>query len=209
MTLSVREMGRAALALGVFATAAGTLLAGTYALTRERIELSTQERLLKNLNALVPAHRYDNALASDTLRLHAPELGGSLTVYRARRRGTPVAAIFTVTAPDGYSGAIQLLVGVNADGSLAGVRVTAHRETPGLGDRIDLNVSDWILGFNGRSLADPPPARWAVRKDSGDFDQFAGATITPRAVVAAVRRTLDYMAAQRAAVFAPAAEQPA
>jgi Na+-translocating ferredoxin:NAD+ oxidoreductase subunit G len=202
MNLSLREIGRAALGLGLFDAVASALLAGTHALTRERIQLSTQERLLKNLNTLVPARRYNNTLASDTRRLQVPELGGPVTVYRARRDGKPVAAIFTVRAPDGYSGAIDLLVGVNADGTLAGVRVTAHRETPGLGDKIDLNVSDWILGFDGRSLGDPPPARWAVKKDGGEFDQFAGATITPRAVVAAVRRCLEFMAAQPAAVFA-------
>jgi electron transport complex protein RnfG len=113
-----------------------------------------------------------------------------------------VAAIIPVTAPDGYSGDIELIVGVNADGSIAGVRVLSHKETPGLGDKVDLRKSDWILGFNGRSLNNPELAGWAVRKDKGVFDQFTGATITPRAVVAATLRALQFADAHSKTLFA-------
>ena len=114
----------------------------------------------------------------------------------------PVAVVLALIAPDGYGGPIKLLVGINADGSLAGVRVVNHHETPGLGDAIDTRRSNWILGFTGRSLGDPSPAQWAVRKDGGVFDQFTGATITPRAVVKAVKRALVYFEAHRDTLFA-------
>ena len=113
------------------------------------------------------------------------------------------AATSEAVAPDGYSGPIRLLVGVNADGTVAGVRVLSHRETPGLGDPIDAARSDWIHGFEGRALDDPPAAAWTVRKDGGAFDEFTGATITPRAVVHAVRRVLEYAQANREALFEP------
>jgi electron transport complex protein RnfG len=118
-------------------------------------------------------------------------------IYVARQDGVPVAIILPAIARDGYSGDIQLIIGVNIDGTVAGVRALAHRETPGLGDKVDLKKSPWILGFNGRSLADPLPEKWAVKKDRGVFDQFTGATITPRAVTAAVKRALDYYAEHR------------
>jgi electron transport complex protein RnfG len=114
-------------------------------------------------------------------------------VWRARRGGEPSALVLEAVAPDGYSGAIDLLIGVRADGTISGVRVTAHRETPGLGDRIEVAKSDWIERFAGRSLRNPARAHWQVRRDGGDFDQFAGATVTPRAIVRAVRRALDYL----------------
>src|SRR5690606_24060195 len=104
-------------------------------------------------------------------------------------------------APDGYSGAMRMLVGVNRDGTLAGVRVLTHRETPGLGDKVDLSKSDWILGFNGRSLGNPEPDRWGVKKDGGEFDQFTGATITPRAVTAQVKRVLQQVEQSRTLLF--------
>src|SRR5690606_4959952 len=113
-----------------------------------------------------------------------------VTVYRAFRGGEPVAALFNSVAPDGYSGEIRLLVGVRVDGSLSGVRVLSHKETPGLGDPIEVRHSDWITRFSGLSLENPPFERWKVRRDGGDFDQFTGATITPRAVVKATRNTL-------------------
>ena len=135
------------------------------------------------------------------------EKTGSETVYRARLQGQPVALVMTATAPDGYSGSIRLLVGIRADDTLSGVRVVAHRETPGLGDAIDEQRSDWIFGFDGKSLSDPEPARWAVKKDGGDFDQLTGATITPRAIVKAVKRSLRYYHANREALYAAAQER--
>ena len=126
-----------------------------------------------------------------------------MPVYRARLAGHPVAAIIESVAPDGYSGSIRLLVGVTPDGRLLGVRVLQHHETPGLGDAIEERRSDWIRSFEGRSLRDPPLARWKVRKDGGDFDQLTGATMTPRAVVAAVRNTMLFVQRQGPALFAP------
>jgi electron transport complex protein RnfG len=112
-----------------------------------------------------------------------------------------VAAVIPATAPDGYTGAIDLIVGVNADGSIAGVRALAHKETPGLGDKVDIRKSDWVLGFNGRSLGNPELAGWAVKKDKGVFDQFTGATITPRSVVAATLRVLQFAQENRKSLF--------
>ncbi|MHA5866058.1 electron transport complex subunit RsxG, partial [Pseudomonas aeruginosa] len=123
--------------------------------------------------------------------------------YVARLHGQASAVILQASAPDGYSGAIQLLVGVTAQGRLLGVRVVAHKETPGLGDRIELAKSPWVHGFDGKSLGDPADAGWAVKKDGGTFDQFAGATVTPRAVVRAVHKALRYFDANRERLLAP------
>jgi electron transport complex protein RnfG len=108
--------------------------------------------------------------------------------------------VLEAAAADGYSGEIKLLVGILADGRLGGVRVIAHKETPGLGDYIDIARSEWIRQFDGKALDDPPADGWKVRKDGGRFDYMAGATITPRAIVRAVRRVLEYHADHRAAL---------
>ncbi|WP_029891280.1 electron transport complex subunit RsxG [Polycyclovorans algicola] len=190
----VRQMLKSGGLLAAFGVVTAALLAGVYGLTKDQIAAAQQARLLRELQAVLSAERYDNDLALDTLTLDDPRLGGRSTVYRARLDGRPAASIFTVVAPDGYSGDIRLLVGVTPDGTVTGVRVTEHRETPGLGDKIELRKNDWILAFTGRSLGDPAAERWTVRKDGGAFDQFTGATITPRAVVAAVARTLTVTA---------------
>ena len=158
------------------------------------------------MNQVLPPGQYDNDLLQDTRSITAPEAFGTaepVTVYRARQQGEPVAALFTVIAPDGYSGAIKLLVGVRWDGRLAGVRAVAHRETPGLGDAIEVERSDWITQFAGLSIDEPPVKQWRVKKDGGHFDQFTGATITPRAVVKAIRKALIYFNAHRESFFAP------
>jgi len=116
--------------------------------------------------------------------------GGNIHI--ARDQGDPVAAIIPAITQDGYSGAISMIIGINFDGTVAGVRVVEHRETPGLGDKIDLKKSDWILGFNGKSLLNPQQSDWKVKKEGGDFDQFTGATITPRAVVNQILKSLQY-----------------
>ncbi len=205
-----RNMLIGGLILGLFAAGGTALVAVTQLATAERIAENQRQALLDSLNALLPPGSYDNAISEDTLQLHVPELradGAPLTVYRARKAGQPVAAILTTVAPDGYSGDIQLLVGINSDGTLAGVRVVAHKETPGLGDAIEAERNAWILGFAGRSLLDPVEGKWGVKRDGGVFDQFTGATITPRAVVAAVKRTLLYFRDQRDALFVPAAQE--
>jgi electron transport complex protein RnfG len=181
--------------LWLFAVAGTTLVALTEYSTSEAIAENERQVLLRNLYALLPRDRLDNDIATDTLELPAATLLGTdenSTAYRARLGGEPVAAIFNSVAPDGYNGKIHLLVGVYIDGSLAGVRVVKHAETPGLGDAVEIRKSPWIDGFAGKSLTDPSQDRWRVKRDGGDFDQFTGATITPRAVVAAVRNTLLY-----------------
>lgn len=173
----------------------GTLaLASVYSLTLPQVEANERASTLKQLNVLVPASSYDNDLLANTPLLPAADFGSAedVVVYRASKQGVPVAALFIVTAPDGYSGKIRLVVGVNADQTLAGVRILSHKETPGLGDKIDADKNDWILGFANKSLQNPTLTGWAVRKDGGEFDQFTGATITPRAVVKAVKRTLEW-----------------
>ncbi len=189
------SMARSALLLTLFAAVGAGMVALTFEATRARIAENERQALLKKLHAILPEDRYDNDLLADTLQVTDPQFLGTdepVTVYRARKGGRPVAVLFTVVAPDGYGGPIKLLVGINADGTLAGVRVLSHKETPGLGDAIDEARSDWILGFTGLSLRHPPPEKWKVKKDGGAFDQFTGATITPRAVVKAVFRALQY-----------------
>jgi len=151
--------------------------------------------------------RYDNDPLADVTFIRDQELLGvdeALPVHRARLAGNPAALLFTAVAPDGYAGAIRLLVAIGVDGRLLGVRVLSHRETPGLGDAIEERRSPWIRIFDGRSLADPPAERWKVRKDGGDFDQFTGATVTPRAIVGAVRNVLVYQERHREELFSAA-----
>ena len=141
---------------------------------------------------------------ADALNLREPK-----QIYRARRDGEVVAVIIPAVAPDGYTGDIELIVGVNRDGSIAGVRALSHKETPGLGDKVDTRKSDWVRDFEGRSLANPGLDGWAVKKDKGVFDQFTGATITPRAVVAATLRALQFAEANRKMLFADQTPVPA
>jgi electron transport complex protein RnfG len=181
--------------LWLFAVAGTTLVALTEFTTADAIVENERQMLLRNLYALLPADKLDNDIASDTLELPAATLLGTETIstaYRARLRGEPVAVIFNSIAPNGYNGKIYLLVGVNIDGSLAGVRVVKHAETPGLGDGIEIRKSPWIRAFDGKSLDNPDADGWRVKRDGGEFDQLTGATITPRAIIAAVRNTLLY-----------------
>ena len=152
----------------------------------------------------MPAGRFDNDILADTTLIGDPELlrmEGGTRVYRARKEGVPVAAAFRIVAPDGYAGDIELMMGVSAQGAITGVRVINHHETPGLGDEIEAQRSDWILGFAGKSLANPRESGWRVKRDGGEFDQFTGATITPRAVVGAVQRGLKFFQRHREQVF--------
>ncbi|HEU0153334.1 MAG TPA: electron transport complex subunit RsxG [Arenimonas sp.] len=196
MSEAPREAFRAGLQLGLAALLATALLAGTTWLTRDRIVAAEHRAQMQALEVVLPADRYDNDLLADAIQVQAPAWLGSesTTVYRASRGGEPSALVFEAVAPDGYGGPIRLLVAVDPAGTVLGVRVVAHRETPGLGDDIEAGRSDWITRFRGRALGDPPAAGWAVRKDGGDFDQFAGATVTPRAVVRAVQRALGFVA---------------
>jgi electron transport complex protein RnfG len=201
----LRNMIISALLLGIFAVLGTAVVSFTYDVTAETIADNEKAYLLQNLHVIISPDEHDNDIYTDTIQVTDPQLLGTpkpITVYRARRGGQPVAVVLTPDAPNGYGGAIQLLVGIYADGTLAGVRVLKHQETPGLGDRIEADRSDWILGFAGKSLDDPGPAGWAVKKDGGRFDQFTGATITPRAVVGAVHNALLYFQAHREQLFA-------
>lgn len=193
--------------LALFAVVGAGLVAVTEDATRDRIEANEREYLLRSLNDVLPPDRYDNVLFEDVTTVTDAELLGTpqaVTVYRGRKDGAPSAAILTPVAPDGYSGPIRLLVGIDYEGRLTGVRIVAHRETPGLGDAIEVERSDWVRDFDGRSLGDPPLEGWAVRRDGGRFDQFTGATVTPRAVVKGVRNSLIYFRQHRDALFASA-----
>ena len=186
---------KSALSLGLVAIIGTTLLSGVDRVTAERIAQQERRVVLQQLGQIIPPGRYDNALQDDlftfTDETWFPQ-GQQVVAYRARRNGQPVAVILRFAAVDGYSGPIDLLAGIEADGRLAGVRVITHRETPGLGDAIEAGKSDWIRSFDGKSLGAPPAAEWTVRRDGGAFDQFTGATITPRAVIRAVRLALEY-----------------
>jgi electron transport complex protein RnfG len=201
----IRNMLISAFLLGLFAVLGVSLVATVFENTAETIAENERFYLLRSLNTLVPSNSYDNDLYHDTIEVIDPQWLGTprpVTIYRARKAGEPVAVIINAVAPDGYSGNINLLVAIRHDGILAGVRVISHRETPGLGDAIDAQRSDWILGFSGKSLNNPEDKGWAVRRDGGEFDQFTGATITPRAVVKAVQNALKYYAEHQALIFA-------
>ena len=203
--LELREMLIAGALLTVFALVGAALVAFTHDETAQRIRDNERAALLAQVNAILPANKYDNDLLTDVRRVTAPEYLGRdepLPVYRARNNGQPVAAIFTSVAPDGYNGAIKLLVGIYADGTVAGVRVLSEQETPGLGDNIESSKTDWLKSFEAKGLGNPAQAKWKVKKDGGVFDSFTGATITPRAVVKAVRKTLIYFREHRERVFA-------
>ena len=198
------KIWKVGLMLALFAIGATSLVSLTEANTRDKIIENERQTLLAAINALVDSNDYDNDILTDTLLIpRVRQLGTSdfTDVYRARKGGSPVAAVFTSIAPNGYNGKIKLLVGVYYDGTLAGVRVINHKETPGLGDKINVKKSDWILQFKGLSLTNPSESLWKVKKDGGDFDQFTGATITPRAVVTAVKKSLQYFEKNRDELF--------
>jgi len=197
----MRKAMAAGLILGGFSMSAAALLAGTNYITAPEIARRTAEDLQASLQAVVPATLYDNDLATDTLALPLAD-GRTLTVHRGRRDGRIVAVAFTL-GTQGYGGEIRLLIGLDPHGRILGVRTLQHSETPGLGDRIDVAKSDWITQFAGLSLGNPPTEAWAVKKDGGRFDQFSGATITPRAVVGAVRDGLQLFERHRDQLLSP------
>lgn len=199
-----RSMLKNSLVLGLFAIVTVGLAAVLQQATAGRIANAEREAQVRALSEILPQGSYDNHLLDNSIQLHDPLLGSKSpqTAYIALKDGQPSAVILRATAPDGYSGAIHLLIGIQADGRLAGVRVLGHKETPGLGDKIELAKSAWIRSFDGKSLSNPGEDGWAVKKDRGEFDQFAGATITPRAVVKAVHKALQYFDAHQEQLFA-------
>lgn len=186
MLKTIRKHG---ITLALFAAGCTGLTAAINQLTKSTID--EQATLVQKalFDQVVPRDSYNNNLSNSCYLVDAPALGkGTHRVYIARKDDRQVAAVLEATAPDGYSGAIRLLVGVDFNGTVLGTRVTEHHETPGLGDKIELRLSDWITHFSGKTLRNENDPHWAVKKDGGDFDQFTGATITPRAVVNAVKR---------------------
>ena len=189
--------------LGIFGVLGSGLVALTYMGTAEQIAAAEKAALLAIINKQVPPENFDNDLFNDVITLEKPELSKNpIQIYRARKQGTPVAAIFAPVEAPGYAGPIRLIIGIQADGKLGGVRVLSHRETPGLGDKIEESRSDWVLSFSGKSLQDPLPGKWKVKRDGGEFDQFTGATITPRSIVTKTRETLEYFDKHSEALFA-------
>ena len=199
---------RSAAALGLVAIAGTSLLTGVDFLTADRIAAQERRVILEQLGQIIP-QQYDNQLLDDRFSFRNESYfpnGQEVIAYRARLQGEPRALILKFNAVKGYNGNITLLAGINTDGSLRGVRIISHKETPGLGDAIEIEKSDWALDFSGKSLNDPEADKWAVKRDGGEFDQFTGATITPRAVVDAVRLALEYFEAHREYLFDTAAE---
>ena len=191
--------------LAAFAAVGSGLISGVYEQTKEPIAAAERAAEAKQLLEIFPRDSHDNELIDDRFAVDAEgpllALRERGTGYRARRNNEVTGIILPATARDGYSGDIRLLVGIDRGGAVAGVRVLSHRETPGLGDKIELKKSDWVLSFDHKTLADPAPDRWAVIKDGGDFDAFTGATATPRAVVAAVKSAMEYSQNNRNALF--------
>lgn len=201
---------RTAAILFVFVIIFTGLLSGAYLWTKPAIEASATEEKMKLVNEVLPASEYDNALLTDTLSLPpTPELGlaDSSTLYRARKAGQPVAAVFEAVAPDGYAGKIRLIIAIRADGRVAGVRVTQHRETPGLGDYVETKkdknkAHPWITQFTNMSLAKFNDKAWKLKKDGGSLEYHAGATITPRAIAKAVLKAVKWAETNRNQLFA-------
>lgn len=209
--INPRELISSAWMLTGFVVLAITLVASINELTKQSIANQEHKALLGALSQVLPANHYNNALTKDILLAEqAPPSKGFVLnkIYRARKRSStqvvqPVALVLDTQTLNSYSGTpIKLLIGIDYNGTLTGVRVITHKETPGLGDKIVLERDPWIETFTGKSLSNPSPEQWKVKKDDGVFDQFTGATITPRAIVNSVRSTLQYVQTHNTALYA-------
>ena len=188
--------------LGAFAIVTTALIAVTFFGTKDTIEEQKRRKLLSVLNEAVPSFLHTNPLYADCTVIDSPALGpGNHTIYRARLNNQPAGLVVQARAPDGYSGNIDMVIGVDTQLNVLGVRVVEHKETPGLGDKVELAISDWITTFAGKEFSSDNLAPWQVKKDGGEFDQFTGATITPRAVVNAVKNALIYVAENQTSLF--------
>jgi electron transport complex protein RnfG len=195
-----RAISKNSLVLGLFAIVTTAAIAATYLGTRDAIIAQERAARARALLEIVPQSSHNNIMLDDVVPVADHELlslSRQANIHVALNNGEPVAFIIPAIAPDGYSGAIKLITGINVDGTVAGVRILSHNETPGLGDKIDLKKSDWVRGFDGKSLQRPVAEKWKVKKDRGVFDQLTGATITPRAVTKAVYQSLLYYQANR------------
>ncbi|OIQ25912.1 electron transport complex subunit RsxG [uncultured Vibrio sp.] len=192
MLAAIRKNG---LTLALFACASTGLVAVTHYLTEDKIGIQEKAQLLSILNQVIPKELHDNDLYNSCRLVSDESLGTNdpMPAYFATLNGEPSGIAIEAIAPDGYNGTIKVIVGINTAGEVTGTRVLSHKETPGLGDKIDLRVSDWILSFNGKTVTESNSETWKVRKDGGQFDQFTGATITPRAVVGAVKNTVSFV----------------
>ena len=187
--------------LGLFALCCTALVAGVNHFTFERIKEQQDLELMRTLHQIIPDELHDNALIEHCILIHnetALGIDEPLPAYIATRQQQPVAIAIETVAPNGYNGQIKLIVAIDVNGEILGVRTLSHNETPGLGDKIDLRKSTWVTAFNGQQINDKDDSDWAVKKDGGQFDQFTGATITPRAYVGSIKRTLLYFNANKA-----------
>ena len=203
--MSGQGIFRTGLTLAAIAAICTTLVAATYHATRDRIAANDKALLEQSLEPALSGLFFDGGVSESRLVIEPPhELPGNdaAVIYRVFAAGEPVAALFAVTARDGFSGPIRVLLGVEYDGTVTGVRILQHRETPGLGDKIESQRTDWVFQFDGRSIGDPVVTGWAIQGDGGGFDQLTGASVTPRAVIKALRDTLLYFDANRDAIFA-------
>ena len=204
LSTNTKNIILSAVLLSTFAIVGTGIVLLVFESTSEQIRQSENNYLVAQLHGIIKPHEHDNDLLNDTLEITDSsylKTSRPVIAYRARKSDKPVAVLFTVNAPDGYNGLIKILIGIYANGKLAGVRIISHRETPGLGDDIDENKSDWIHYFTNKSLSNTSKQQWAVKKDGGIFDQFTGATITPRAVIKAVRNALLYFSENKTRLF--------
>lgn len=209
-TSIVRHASASAGILTAFAVIGTALLAATYLVTRPVIAETERQAKLALISQILPTSLYDNNILKDAATLPpAEDLGNNdpSLAYRASKDGKPSAAVLEVTAPDGYSGRIRMIVAIKTDGEISGVRVVAHNETPGLGDYIEIAKNSWIRIFEGKSLAKYSEQDWKVTKDGGKFEHMAGATVTPRAVVKAVHKSLKYFAQNQEQIFSLPADK--
>ncbi|NWG40138.1 MAG: electron transport complex subunit RsxG [Hydrogenophilaceae bacterium] len=223
----LRNASRTSVILFIFAIIGTAMMAYTFRQTRPIIEKSEQAEKLALIDQVLPKAFYDNDLLASHRELPADDLLGtrkSSGMWLATKNNTPSGIVLEAIAPEGYSGDISLLIGITAEGVITGVRVTKHKETPGLGDYIEFAKSRWVLQFNGKRLEENEPAqaahwgefrrsqndksRWRVKKDGGEFDSRAGATITPRAIVKAVRQALEYFHKHRDVLLKPIEASP-
>jgi electron transport complex protein RnfG len=196
---------RSGVTLAVIGAICTALVALTYQSTAQRIEDNEKAWLERSLQPALSGLFFDSGVTESKIILPPPHgLPGSdaAIVYRVYAESEPVAALFVVSARDGYAGPIRILVGIDTAGQVTGVHVLEHRETPGLGDRVESGKSDWVQQFNGRSLLEPEPAGWRIKSDGGQFDQLTGASVTPRAIIKAVKETLLYFDLHTDEIFA-------
>jgi electron transport complex protein RnfG len=202
--VSDQSIVKTGLTLAVIAAICTALVALTFQATRERIAANEKALLEQSLQPALAGTFYDSGVSESRLILPPPHgLPGNdpAVIYRVFAGSEPVAALFAVTARDGFSGPIRILIGIGVDGTITGVRILQHRETPGLGDKIESARSDWVFQFDGRSMGNPIATGWAIEVDGGEFDQLTGASVTPRAIIKAIRDTLIYFESHRDELF--------